>query len=117
MAEFSHCQKFSSCVIRISPGLACAHYPSSFPCDSLQKMSLSLLFRQPLNIGKLWMSLLSLLFCRLTNSLISAFLLMACHSLLWTTSSLSTSFLYRGDQKAQPFLIGQTQNPAICVLV
>lgn len=35
VADFSYCEKFSSCPIRISPGVDCTHYLSSFPCDPL----------------------------------------------------------------------------------
>ncbi|KAM9567819.1 pseudouridine-5'-phosphatase isoform 1-T1 [Guaruba guarouba] len=47
MADCSHCEKFSLCPIGISPGVTCAHCPSSFPCESLQKGSLHVLCSHP----------------------------------------------------------------------
>lgn len=43
MADGSQYENFPSCPIGISPEATCAHYPLSFPCDSLEGGSLSCL--------------------------------------------------------------------------
>lgn len=40
MADASQYEKFPSCPIGISPEATRAHYPMSFPCDSLEEGSL-----------------------------------------------------------------------------
>lgn len=50
-ADYFHCEIFSSCPVRISPGITRTHCPLCFPCDSSQKGSSQFLCSHLLNTG------------------------------------------------------------------
>lgn len=101
--DYSHCEIFSSCPVRISPGMTCTHYLLCFSCDSLQKGSIQLLCSHPLNAGTVFNTLMrSPLSPNDEETRFSHHFLPRIASQSfdhhWTFSSLSTPFLRSRDQ-------------------